>query len=80
MEKNYLHRWGKWKRSLYWKQNSIREILFGINTERAVKNFQRDFGLNPDGIVGPKTFEKLLPYINGYTTYKIKKGGKKSGE
>ena len=33
---------------------------FGGNTEYAVKSFQRDNGLAVDGIVGAKTWDKLL--------------------
>ena len=33
---------------------------FGTKTEEAVKNFQKANGLTDDGIVGPKTWEKLL--------------------
>lgn len=33
---------------------------FGINTENAVKKFQKEHSLLPDGVVGPKTLEKLL--------------------
>ena len=29
-------------------------------TEQAVMDFQRDFGLTPDGVVGPKTYELLF--------------------
>ena len=54
--------------------NSAIDGIFGRNTENAVIRFQRDFGLTQDGIVGPKTFEKLMPYINGYANYKIKQG------
>ena len=32
---------------------------FGAKTEEAVKAFQRDHGLTPDGIVGPKTWAAL---------------------
>lgn len=32
---------------------------FGKNTERAVMAFQRKKGLEPDGIVGPKTWRAL---------------------
>jgi len=33
--------------------------IFGANTESAVKRFQKDFGLAQDGIVGPKTWDKI---------------------
>ena len=37
---------------------------FGSLTLKAVKNFQRDYNLLVDGIVGPKTFSKLLEVYN----------------
>ena len=48
--------------------------IFGTRTEEAVKAFQRNNGLSPDGIVGPKTYEKLEPIMLGYDVYTIKKG------
>ena len=35
--------------------------IFGVNTEQAVKEFQKRNNLNPDGIVGPLTLAKLIP-------------------
>ncbi|MFA5087959.1 MAG: peptidoglycan-binding domain-containing protein [Candidatus Omnitrophota bacterium] len=36
----------------------------GPKTKRAIKDFQSQNGLNPDGKVGPKTWEKLRTYLN----------------
>jgi len=48
--------------------------IFGTQTENSVRNFQRNFGLSTDGVVGNATWDALFPYINGYTVYTIKNG------
>ncbi|WP_129600834.1 M14 family metallopeptidase [Anaerophilus nitritogenes] len=48
--------------------------IFGIKTEEAVKNFQKNNGLTSDGIIGPKTYEALEPILLGYDEYIVRPG------
>ena len=50
------------------------DYIFGPQTAEAVKCFQRKNGLSADGIVGPKTWKALDPYISGNYEYTIKPG------
>jgi g-D-glutamyl-meso-diaminopimelate peptidase len=47
---------------------------FGPQMEQAVQQFQRSFGLSPDGVIGPNTFRMLERYLLGYDVYTIRPG------
>ncbi len=47
---------------------------FGNNTKISVINFQKSNFLNPDGIVGPITWNTLYPTIYGFINYIAKPG------
>ena len=61
----------KKNRFLFWQ---CRSEFFGNLTYNAVVNFQKNFGLVQDGIVGSAKWNALYPYIYGYTSYVIKSG------
>ncbi len=46
--------------------------VFGTKTKLAVKQFQKENGLTSDGIIGPKTYRKIMPILLGYDYYVIK--------
>lgn len=64
-------------------QSTLRELgyyngaidgIFGFQTYNAVQRFQTQYGLTVDGIVGPKTWDALSPYIDGYLIHTIREG------
>jgi hypothetical protein len=40
---------------------------FGPGVEKALKTFQKQHGLTADGVLGKKTFQKLIPYMDQYS-------------
>ncbi|MEI6101367.1 MAG: M14 family zinc carboxypeptidase, partial [Eubacteriales bacterium] len=45
---------------------------YNEKTEEAVRSFQKDYELTPDGVIGPKTLDVLKRFLLGYTTYRLK--------
>ncbi len=48
--------------------------IFGTGTRQAVMKLQQQFGIQPDGIIGPITYRALEPLLLGYTTYTVQPG------
>ncbi len=59
------------RRAGFYSQNKP-DGVFGPNTKVSVGRFQNREGLIPDGIVGPKTWSALMPYLVGYVKYEVK--------
>jgi len=52
--------------------------VFGAQTERAVKRFQRVLGLEEDGIVGPRTWAFLTPFVDESDPDVLRRGSRGS--
>lgn len=48
--------------------------VFGQQTREAVREFQLDNGLEPDGVVGPLAWSRLERFLLGYDTYSVRPG------
>jgi len=48
--------------------------VFGQKMQQAVVQFQTQFGLTADGIIGPKTYSVLERFLLGYDVYTIEAG------
>lgn len=48
--------------------------VFGLRTKQTVEQFQRDYGLTADGIIGPNTNKVLHRFLLGYENYTLKSG------
>jgi len=48
--------------------------VFGPQMQQAVIQFQRNFALTPDGVIGADTYRAMEKYLLGYDLYTIKPG------
>lgn len=48
--------------------------FFGTGTQNAVRRFQSDFALVPDGVVGERTWDALRPFLFGYFMLTVRAG------
>lgn len=48
--------------------------IFGEQTRQNVIAFQLSEDLDPDGVVGTLTWNRLMPYLNGYMLYTVRRG------
>lgn len=48
--------------------------VFGEQMQQAVMLFQNNYGMTPDGVIGPSTYRLMERYLDGYDTYTIKSG------
>lgn len=48
--------------------------VFGVQTQQAAAQFQRDNGLFPDGVIGPATWNAFDRILRGYDVYTVKAG------
>ena len=48
--------------------------IFGAATAEALRHFQSERKLVPDGIAGRETHRALLPWYTGYTLHRISRG------
>lgn len=48
--------------------------IFGEQTEKAVMQFQQRFGLEPDGVIGTRTWRPLQSFLLGYDVYTVRIG------
>lgn len=48
--------------------------IFGRQTQRSVRAFQSSAGLRQDGIIGPRTWQALGPWLAGYREIRIQRG------
>lgn len=52
----------------------VTDGIFGYKTQAAVRRFQQNNGLTPDGIVGDRTNRALMPWYTGFITHTLQKG------
>ena len=48
--------------------------IFGGATQAALRRFQRENGLAADGVAGPLTHERLMPWYTGYAVRRVRPG------
>lgn len=67
---DYVLRWQKFLNANgFWC--GIEDGIFGKNTKIAVMEFQDYFGLKPDGIIGPKTWNAVHDLVNKHREWLI---------